>query len=79
MLPDFRKPESDRDFDGPLHGKSGPIPIRRHRREHWNGYTRAVADSFAAMGYPMLDDQGRRASAAVVYLSPEVVMAVGPP
>ncbi|HEY6433087.1 MAG TPA: hypothetical protein VIZ17_13995 [Acetobacteraceae bacterium] len=44
MLPYFRKLESDRDFDGPLHGKSGPIPIRRHRRERWNGYTRAVAD-----------------------------------
>lgn len=90
VLPYFRKLESDRDFDGPLHGKSGPLPIRRHRREDWTGYTRAVAASFAAMGYPMLDDQngvwtdgviptthnvddaGRRASAAVVYLTPEV-------
>jgi len=90
VLPYFRKLESDRDFDGPLHGKSGPLPIRRHRRQDWTGYTRGVADSFAAMGYKMLDDQngewadgvmptthnvddaGRRASAAVVYLTPEV-------
>lgn len=90
VLPYFRKLESDRDFDGPLHGKSGPIPIGRHRADDWTGYTRAVADSFAAMGYPMLedqngawadgiipttynvDDQGRRASAAVMYLSPDV-------
>jgi len=90
VLPYFRKLESDRDFDGPLHGKSGPLPIRRHRRQDWTGYTRGVADSFAAMGYQILDDQngewadgviptthnvddaGRRASAAVVYLTPEV-------
>ena len=90
VLPYFRRLESDRDFDGPLHGKSGPLPIRRHRRQDWTGYTRGVADSFAAMGYQILDDQngewadgviptthnvddaGRRASAAVVYLTPEV-------
>jgi 5-(hydroxymethyl)furfural/furfural oxidase len=90
VLPYFRKLESDCDFDGPLHGKTGPIPIRRHRRDDWTPFTRAVAASFAAMGYPMLedqngvwadgvipttynvDDQGRRASAAVTYLRPEV-------
>lgn len=90
VLPFFRKLETDRDFDGPLHGKSGPLPIRRHRRQDWTGFTRAIAESFAAMGYPMLNDQngewadgviptthnvdaaGRRASAAVAYLTPEV-------
>jgi 5-(hydroxymethyl)furfural/furfural oxidase len=90
VLPYFRKLESDRDFDDPLHGQSGPLPIRRHRTHDWTGYTRAVADSFAAMGYTLqqdqngewadgifptthnVDDQGRRASAAVAYLTPEV-------
>lgn len=29
VLPFFRKLEADQDFDGPLHGKDGPVPIRR--------------------------------------------------
>ena len=33
VLPYFRKLEHDFDFDGPLHGKGGAIPVRRHRRD----------------------------------------------
>ena len=29
VLPWFRRLENDLDFDGPLHGKDGPVPIRR--------------------------------------------------
>ena len=29
VLPYFRKLESDQQFDGPFHGKTGPLPIRR--------------------------------------------------
>jgi 5-(hydroxymethyl)furfural/furfural oxidase len=43
VLPYFRKLEHDLDFDGPLHGKDGPIPVRRHRREQWPGFCKAVA------------------------------------
>ena len=31
VLPYYRKLENDRDFDGALHGKDGPVPIRRTR------------------------------------------------
>lgn len=34
MLPYFRKLESDSDFNGDLHGRSGPVPIRRTPPEH---------------------------------------------
>lgn len=57
VLPYFRKLESDRDYAGPLHGKDGPLPIRRHRPDDWTSYTRAVAASFEEMGYPMQEDQ----------------------
>jgi len=29
VLPFFRRLETDLDFDGPLHGRDGPLPIRR--------------------------------------------------
>ncbi len=90
VLPYFKKLETDSDFGEPLHGKSGPVPIQRHRRRDWTGYTSAMAKIFADMGYAMQEDQngtwadgvfpttfnvdpnGRRGSAALVYLSPEV-------
>ncbi len=90
VLPYFKKLETDSDFGEPLHGKSGPVPIQRHRPKDWTGYTRAMAKIFADMGYAMHEDQngmwadgvfpttfnvdpnGRRGSAALVYLSPEV-------
>ena len=43
VLPFFKKLERDLDFDGPLHGKTGPIPVRRHRRDQWPGFCKAVA------------------------------------
>jgi 5-(hydroxymethyl)furfural/furfural oxidase len=90
VLPYFKKLETDADFGEPLHGRSGPVPIQRHRRADWSGFTRTVVQVFAEMGYAMQDDQngpwadgvfpttfnvdqqGRRGSAALVYLSPEV-------
>jgi 5-(hydroxymethyl)furfural/furfural oxidase len=35
VLPYFRKLETDRDFDGAMHGREGPTPIRRVDREQW--------------------------------------------
>ena len=43
VLPYFRKLESDRDFDGPYHGKDGPIGIRRLFPDIWPGYTKAIS------------------------------------
>lgn len=90
VLPYFKRLETDADYDGPLHGQSGPMPIQRHSRARWTGFTRNMAEIFSQMGYQRQDDQngvwvdgiyptcinidqqGRRASTALVYLSPEV-------
>jgi 5-(hydroxymethyl)furfural/furfural oxidase len=42
VLPFFRKLETDRDFDGELHGDSGPVPIRRTPRELWPPLSHAI-------------------------------------
>ncbi len=57
VLPFFRKLESDQQFDGPLHGQSGPVPIRRIPRENWSGFSRAVAESFAQADMKFIEDQ----------------------
>ena len=57
VLPYFRKLETDQQFDGPLHGKSGPLPIRRVTRENWSGFSKATADSFALAGMEFFADQ----------------------
>ncbi len=45
LLPYFRKLESDADFDGPMHGKDGPLPIQRMKRADWSGYSEAVGQA----------------------------------
>ena len=57
MLPYFKKLETDADYGEPLHGKSGPVPIQRHRQKDWTGYTRTMAKIFTDMGYAMREDQ----------------------
>jgi 5-(hydroxymethyl)furfural/furfural oxidase len=42
VLPYYRKLESDWDFDGALHGKDGPMPIRRTKAEDWAPLSKAV-------------------------------------
>ncbi len=42
VLPYYRKLESDWDFDGALHGKDGPVPIRRTKIEDWAPLSKAV-------------------------------------
>jgi 5-(hydroxymethyl)furfural/furfural oxidase len=56
VLPFFIKLERDLDFDGPLHGRDGPIPIRRNRRENWPPFVRAVAEALAERGYRFVAD-----------------------
>lgn len=55
-LPYFKKLERDLDFDGPVHGKDGPIPIRRVRFEDWPGFSRAVGDGLSGRGVPFRPD-----------------------
>jgi 5-(hydroxymethyl)furfural/furfural oxidase len=57
VLPYFRKLESDLDFDGPLHGRDGPIPIRRVAKPNWPPFGTAVGEAFAASGIPYRQDQ----------------------
>jgi len=42
VLPFFRKLEADADFSGDLHGRDGPVPIRRTRVEDWPPLSRAM-------------------------------------
>ena len=58
VLPFFRKLERDLTYDGPLHGKDGPLPIQRVKREGWSGYTKAVAKAaLETAGLGAVDDQ----------------------
>ncbi|MBB3896765.1 GMC family oxidoreductase [Roseococcus suduntuyensis] len=56
-LPYFKKVERDLDFDGPLHGKEGRIPVRRIMPENWNPHARAAAEAFKGAGFDYLPDQ----------------------
>jgi 5-(hydroxymethyl)furfural/furfural oxidase len=58
VLPYFRKLEDDREFGGSeLHGKGGPLPVQRMRREDWCGYTNALAEALEKARLPYLNDQ----------------------
>jgi 5-(hydroxymethyl)furfural/furfural oxidase len=57
VLPYFRKVEHDLDYDGPLHGKGGPMAIRRIPREHWCPHAVATAAAFEHAGSKYLPDQ----------------------
>jgi 5-(hydroxymethyl)furfural/furfural oxidase len=57
VLPYFRKLEHDFDFDGPYHGQTGPIPIRRIKPERMSPFVKAVCDTLIARGHPGKPDQ----------------------
>jgi 5-(hydroxymethyl)furfural/furfural oxidase len=57
VLPYFRKVECDLDFEGPLHGGQGRIPVSRVPREHFTGYSRAFGQACELAGYRFLPDQ----------------------
>jgi 5-(hydroxymethyl)furfural/furfural oxidase len=56
VLPYFRKLETDRNFDGPLHGKDGPIHIQRYAKDSWPLFTRGVIDAVESMGWRNIED-----------------------
>ena len=59
VLPYFKKAERDMDFGDfgdPLHGKAGPIPIRRIFPDDWSGFSRAAAEAYARAGYGYVAD-----------------------
>ena len=57
VLPFYKKVERDMDFEGPLHGKEGRIPVRRIFPEHWTEHAKASAKAFQAAGHEYLPDQ----------------------
>lgn len=56
VLPYFIKLERDMDFAGALHGKDGPIPIRRLPAEQWAPLAKALANVFVRNGAPLVED-----------------------
>lgn len=56
VLPYFNKLESDLDFSSPLHGDSGPIPMRRIKPADWAPFSKAVGRAIARRGYQLFDD-----------------------
>jgi 5-(hydroxymethyl)furfural/furfural oxidase len=57
VLPYFRKLERDIDFEGPLHGADGRIPVRRVFPDNWSDYAKAVGEAFKLAGYRYVPDQ----------------------
>ena len=57
VLPYFKKLETDTDFDGPLHGKSGPIRLQRYSSEHWPGFAHGVMAAVQKHGWRDVKDQ----------------------
>lgn len=55
-LPYFRRLERDLDFDGPYHGKDGPIPIHRTFPPDWGGLSLAFRDALSQHGIGYFDD-----------------------
>ncbi|TQI65360.1 5-(hydroxymethyl)furfural/furfural oxidase [Bosea sp. AK1] len=57
VLPYFRRLETDVDFGGmPLHGQSGPVPIRRMPYADWPPFAKAVAAVSARRGTAFVED-----------------------
>jgi len=56
VLPYFRKLEQDQDFSGPMHGRDGPIPIRRIAPSQWAPFAAAVGQAVQRRGYRLFED-----------------------
>ncbi|KAA0970163.1 FAD-binding protein [Aureimonas fodinaquatilis] len=57
VLPYFRKLERDYDFDGPLHGKDGPIAVSRIFKDQWPEHAKAMARALEEAGFDYIADQ----------------------
>jgi choline dehydrogenase len=63
VLPYFKRLESDELGESALHGGSGPIPVRRFRREEQHPTQRAAHDAYRALGFAeTLDHNDPRAT-----------------
>src|SRR5262245_51699381 len=88
VLPVFKRLENDQNFHGPLHGRDGPVPLRRIA-SGWPPFVESVIAAAASLGYKNLHDQNgafgdgyfpiaisniddHRVSAAMAYLTRDV-------
>jgi choline dehydrogenase len=55
-LPAFVRLETDLDKDGPIHGKTGPFPIRRAKPDELVPIQRAFLEACAELGFPECPD-----------------------
>jgi 5-(hydroxymethyl)furfural/furfural oxidase len=56
VLPSFNRLERDLDKNGPLHGKEGPIPVRRYPPEQWPGFAQVLLAAAARQGLEYHED-----------------------
>ena len=57
VLPYFKKLEHDQDYGEPLHGKGGPINMRRWKRDQWPPFTTAMIKAIEDAGFKDIEDQ----------------------
>jgi choline dehydrogenase len=55
-LPAFKRLETDVDFDNAWHGRSGPLPIRRHPSSELVEWQAAFLEACAELGFPSAAD-----------------------
>ena len=65
VLPWFRRLEDDTDFDGELHGRGGPFPVRHWRREELSAAQFAFLDTCQEAGFPVVADHNDPAATGV--------------
>src|SRR5215470_18025451 len=56
VLPYFRKLETDTDFSNELHGRAGPVPIRRTRQQDWPPLSHALHEYAQERQIPYIAD-----------------------
>lgn len=57
LLPFYRHLENDLDFDGPLHGSAGPVPVRREKHDRAPEFVDAFTAASVDLGHPREQDK----------------------
>lgn len=56
-LASFKRSETDLDFQGPLHGSHGPVPVHREGRDRAPEFTQAFTAACLGLGFPEEPDK----------------------
>lgn len=62
VLPYFCEIETDYDFDGPIHGASGPVPVRRVGKERAPDFDHAFTSACSELGFAPEPDKNNGGS-----------------